>query len=276
MVSYQTFQPCPPLRYVVEHYWRSHGKLNAAIIQEFATPLLQGLTFNLKKLPESISDDHRVIRMNQSVYLFGQPTQSRISESNSAEIDIIGIKFSPVGIYRLTGIHMEHIANEIIDATDIWGNEIPLLCEKMAAAGNITAQLQILEAFLIEKLSHQHKLKRNPIIDHALQLLNHHQGNISIRALQEATFTTRKSLERAFLTQLGITPKLYARIIRFNHVKQLIESSPLMDWQEIAFQAGYYDHPHLVNEFRYFSGKTPGEYQQLVISLLAASKETQR
>ncbi|HEY9559732.1 MAG TPA: helix-turn-helix domain-containing protein, partial [Anseongella sp.] len=63
-----------------------------------------------------------------------------------------------------------------------------------------------------------------------------------------------------FLAQVGLSPKRYARICRFNMVRELFDKDPSRNWQEVAFSLGYYDQSHFIREFKEFSGKTPHEY----------------
>src|SRR5690606_36229445 len=91
-----------------------------------------------------------------------------------------------------------------------------------------------------------------------------------ISKLRQGVFTTKKTYERYFLNYMGVTPKQYANICRFNHVfKYLGTVSEQPDWHDIVAKFGYYDQSHLNREFKRYSGKTPSEFyllQNLAIS----------
>lgn len=85
------------------------------------------------------------------------------------------------------------------------------------------------------------------------------EGAVSISELRERTGLTKTRLARAFREQIGVPPKLYARILRFRRLLGLLNqgAGPLAD---LAFDAGYYDQPHMNAEFRELSGLTPREF----------------
>ena len=66
-----------------------------------------------------------------------------------------------------------------------------------------------------------------------------------------------------FKRQVGLTPKSYQKIIRFQKTIQDIESHTTIDWASIAYQSGYYDQAHFINDFRRLSGFSPNEYLNL-------------
>ena len=84
-------------------------------------------------------------------------------------------------------------------------------------------------------------------------------GAVSIAALREQTGQTKTRLTTAFREQIGVPPKLYARIHRFRRVLALLDESA-GPFAEIALTAGYYDQPHMNAEFRELSGFTPRDF----------------
>lgn len=197
--------------------------------------------------------------MGKYCYFFGQPTSPRLSISNPRGIDILGIKFKPTGINRLTGLSMRHLADDIVEADSIWGKEIELLCERLYESSGTGEMIWILERFLTRKLRQRNKAVGNPALEKAVELMCGRRF-YSLKDIQCLTNTTKKTLERYFLERVGLSPKRYARICRFNFVKAMFDKNPSLNWQEVAFSAGYYDQSHFIKEFKAFSGKTPREY----------------
>src|SRR3546814_14911432 len=74
---------------------------------EVPTPLMQGMTFNLNALAEDMIFPGKRLHMNRYCYLFGQPAAPRLSVSHFSGIDILGVKFKSMGMYRLTGLNMQ-------------------------------------------------------------------------------------------------------------------------------------------------------------------------
>src|SRR5690606_36426432 len=159
----------------------------------------------------------------------------------------------------LTGIDMRHLVDEIIEAESIWGIEVEWLCEKMFDASGDEEMVAVLEIFLVKKLRLRNKKIDNIALDAALNFMQNNQL-YAIKEIQEITYTTGKTLERYFFSQVGLSPKRYARICRFNTVKSIVDQDPSSNWPDIAFDMGYYDQSHFIKEFKEFSGKTPTEY----------------
>src|SRR3546814_262352 len=220
---------------------------------------MQGMTFNLNALAEDMSFPVKRLHMNRYCYLFGQPAAPRLSVSHFSGIDILGVKFKSMGMYRLTGLNMQHLADDIVEAESLWGNEVELLCEQMYESSGTGEMIWILEKFLCKKIRQQRKREKNLALQNALELMEGRRS-FNLREIQEQTHISKKTLERYFLAQVGLSPKRYARICRFNMVRELFDKDPSRNWQEVAFSLGYYDQSHFIREFKEFSGKTPHEY----------------
>ena len=257
---YNLYKPSFYLNHIVEHYWYSKIKLNDAIMRHHPASLMQGLAFNFNKYEEHHTYNGKTLQLNRQAYLFGQSTYSHLVK-NESMVDILGVKFKPLGIAKVTGINMENLADCIIPAESIWGRELNLLCDEMQSASNLQVTILVLEKFLLRK-SNQVKLHhRVNNVENALALIENSNGAINARSLQYETNTSRKTLERAFINYLGITPKLYSEITRFNQVKHCLDQDDLQqNLSGLAYDLGYSDGSHLSAEFKRFSNISPGEY----------------
>ncbi len=63
-----------------------------------------------------------------------------------------------------------------------------------------------------------------------------------------------------FRKHVGITPKSYLKIMRFQKAVNEIEAAPLIDWAGLSQECGFYDQSHFINDFKLFSGFTPQDY----------------
>ncbi len=97
------------------------------------------------------------------------------------------------------------------------------------------------------------------LIDKAIDIIFKYNGSIEINQPCKDLFTTERQLQRVFKKYIGVPPKIYARIIRFNYLFQLMKNpKPLLT--QMAFDAGYYDQSHLVRNFKNFTGEEPSGY----------------
>lgn len=88
-----------------------------------------------------------------------------------------------------------------------------------------------------------------------------HSGNISTRDLSSEFYYSEKHIRRLFLQYVGITPKIFSRIVRVNYALRLLQKNPtrLID---VATQAGFFDQPHFIHDFKTICGLSPEEYIQ--------------
>lgn len=260
MDFFNTYQPCKELEDIVELYWHFKSCLKQSLTQELHTPTFQALTFNLSGYPEDIVSEDKSLRMDKDCYLIGQPLSKRISISSPLGIDILGIKFTALGLCRLTGIDMKYISNQIIDATDIWGREIDLLYEEILSKNHIHDRIATIEHFLKKKKIAQSTNEKIRLLDHSIcQIKTSEMYDVS--ELRAHVYTTKKTYERYFLNFIGVTPKQYTNICRFNNVCKYLETiNKQPDWHYMVVKYGYYDQSHFIREFKRYSGKTPLEF----------------
>lgn len=273
MSFYNTYFPCEALQDIVEFYWHSKCDLNESLVQEMYTPTFQALSFNLSGWHEDIVSETTDLCMDKASYIIGQPLSKRVSVSNPNGINILGVKFTSLGLYLLTGIDMKHISDKIIDAAEIWNAEISLLHEEMLSKKTTYKQIAAIEHFLIGKRKQHCKDERIALLNHTLHQMEH--NNIfSVTHLRENNFISKKTFERYFQNYIGVSPKQYANICRFNNVRTYLDGlGTEADWNGIAFDFGYYDQSHLIREFKRYAGKTPSEYFYLPTNNLFSESE---
>lgn len=255
------FHPIPVLSDVVEYYLNYKIDPTQSAIQHYATPLMQGLVFNFHLQPQHHTFGDKTVTLKTQGYLFGQTTCPRVVTEDHNGVEVLGVMFKPLGITKITGINMEHMANQIIAADDIWGNGFEFLADAIQSAPTLEDAITVLENFLIQEYLRTNVKSRLDNTRYALSLITEQKGNIPVKLLQEKTSTTRKTLERSFMHTVGIHPKLYTRIVRFNAIKEHIDHNLCSEnLTSLALGFGFYDSSHFSAEFKNFCGITPTEY----------------
>lgn len=261
-MKYKVLYPSEKLAAIVDSYWYVASDYEPIRMQYFDTPILQTLAFNLKKNPDIHRFGDRIFHLTEAAYFFGQSISPREITTNGNGFELINVKLKDTGMYRLTGIPMVEMVNNIIPATSIWKDTASLVA-KMEKAETFESYVSILEEFLIPRI-----LKRKEYtletVEKAMTLIIQSGGTIDMNELQTQVNTSRKTLERAFYLFVGISPKLYARIIQFNEAKELMKREPGLSISDIAYQTGYYDNSHLALAFKSFSWHTPVSYLKLM------------
>jgi methylphosphotriester-DNA--protein-cysteine methyltransferase len=128
----------------------------------------------------------------------------------------------------------------------------------------------VLEKYLIRKIC-----KINPvpdIVDYAVKAIIQKKGIVSISQLSDDLCISPRQFRRRFTEKIGITPKMCARIKRFNYVTNL-SADAFANWMDMVHEGGYYDQAHFIRDFSDFSGKSPTEfmhYNQKMAQLMGA------
>jgi len=89
-------------------------------------------------------------------------------------------------------------------------------------------------------------------------------GEIKIDDLARQVELSERQLERKFVEQVGIPPKLYCRISRLDYALRLKEAKPQRTWTELTFLSGYFDQNHMVKDFKALAGTAPSEFFRLI------------
>ena len=167
----------------------------------------------------------------------------------------VRVGFHPGGLYRLLGISMAEMIDKSYDAADIFGNELREVNEKLQEAAGFDEINEVIEKFLLQKVS---VLKRLLPFDAAMLELLRYNGNISIEQIASLACVSLRQFERVSKERIGMPPKLFARLVRFSKAYRMRENFSNLSWTSIAYECGYFDQTHFIRDFKEFAGVAPG------------------
>jgi AraC-like DNA-binding protein len=189
----------------------------------------------------------------ENVALVGQHTvtNTRFVGRNFLTVLVV---FQPGALFRLTGIPSSEFVNKYLDADIFFGTEINSINEKLSTAADYTQMISIVENYL-STLIHKTSRTTEPVDKIGRSIIYGTSKSIDWYA-GEACLSHRQ-FDRIFVKRMGINPKLFYRIARFEKTYQLKNRSPELDWLSVALHTGYYDYQHLVKEYHDFTGYSP-------------------
>lgn len=167
------------------------------------------------------------------------------------------IGLTPVGAQRLLGVSMREITSHVVCLDDALGAAAATLRDKLLEAADWAECFGIAEGFLISAFDRSPPPP--PALDWALARMHATGGNLDIASLTDALGCSRRYLITAFNDHVGVPPKLFARILRFQRACSLADAGRL-GWSEVALRSGYYDQAHLIRDFHQFAGRTPASF----------------
>lgn len=186
--------------------------------------------------------------------IIGPQTTPVTLDLGSRHKDVV-VCLKPSGMYRLLGIPLHTIVDKDYDARLVLGFEVDVVIDQLSNAKTDDLKNQIIQKYLISKLD---SLKAALPFDMAMLELVRNTGNLRIESVATHACLSLKQFERESLKRIGIPPKFYSRMIRFSHAYKLKELNPNMSWSSITYQCGYFDQMHLIRDFKFFAGSTPG------------------
>ncbi|WP_437500915.1 helix-turn-helix domain-containing protein [Sorangium sp. So ce1099] len=184
-----------------------------------------------------------------------------ITIDTAEQREIIGAEFTPGGAFPFFGPDVEALGGAHVSLEAIWGREADLVRERVLEAKSPEARLRALESALaVRLLRPRAPPARDPAVDFALAAFADPSRACTVADVTGQLGMSAKRFIRSFTEQVGLTPKRYCRVRRFQQVISAIERGERVSWAGVAAACGYYDQAHFIHDFRAFAGLTPTEY----------------
>lgn len=210
------------------------------------------------------SDDDLTFVINNSTRPFsgimGVQSHMRGSFVFKGRFKIFNIQFKPIGFSSIFKTPAAVIMNKFYDAQDLFNHEIKELHEQLYEARDMEEMVGRAEKFLEDKLSSNKSHWKSQCLRRASDSLLSQPHAYTMEQLAFHSNMTLKTFERKFTDQVGLPPKLYSRIRRFNYALELKMYRPQLNWMDVCVQSGYYDQMHLIKDFKAFTGQTPSAF----------------
>jgi AraC-like DNA-binding protein len=174
--------------------------------------------------------------------------------------ELIGIVFHAGGTLPFIRDNTYSFTNCETSLEEIWGRCASNLRNDLREAPTPARKFDLLDAALLHRLAQSRQKLRDPVIDFALARLHELPNAITIASLSRQIGLSPRHLSQRFSEQVGVSPKLYCRIQRFQQAVQQMHRGVDIRWSELALACGYYDQSHFANDFRAFSGLSATAY----------------
>ncbi|MFI5671931.1 helix-turn-helix domain-containing protein [Streptomyces sp. NPDC051704] len=169
--------------------------------------------------------------------------------------EAIRLELTPLGAYRLVALPMSELTNRVVGLRDVLGPGAGTLTEQLAGTADWGARFDLLDTALSARI--ERGPDPAPEVSHAWQLLSRAGGAIPVGRIAAEVGWSQGHLIRRFTEQVGLTPKMSARVLRFHRAARLLTREDV-NLTEVTAACGFYDQAHLNREFRALAGTTPG------------------
>jgi AraC-like DNA-binding protein len=179
----------------------------------------------------------------------------------AGRVDLFGVTFRPGWASAFLRLPAAALTDQVLSLEQAWGRSGRALTEQLLEAPTVAARIRLVEQELWRRLAGLPASARTvpAIADHIVR----HRGAITVEQLCAAFGFSRQHLARQFRASVGLSPKLFCRVVRFQNALDRVTSSPPSGWARAALELGYYDQAHLIAEFKEFTGFTPAAYAAL-------------
>ncbi len=192
--------------------------------------------------------------------------------------DVLGTLLQPHAVKVHNGCHYfgvrflpgQHFFPGDLSFSDMVERTLPLedrrqgslLVERIATAAEFKERMDIfMEAYLPTYRSQMDRMIKNPVNQYAIRQILQGYGNIKICDLAESAGYSERNFNRIFTGEMGISPKKFCRIIRFQNALQALEEQGLRNQGLYDINAfGYYDEAHFIHDFKSFCGLSPVKF----------------
>ncbi|MEO6286857.1 MAG: helix-turn-helix domain-containing protein [Dyadobacter sp.] len=252
-MNYQVYPVPDPLKKYVRYFWSidfNDPVYNPKIIKILADRYPRLIFQNLDGRKPIITADGENL---PELFLSGIMT-SDTAYTVTSQYSHFGVSFYSHALKAMFRID----ANELTDVNPDLIHFCPKdLKQKLADAPDHQAKRNILAAFLITRLPDSRK-KVFSINDFIIA--DDIPENWNTSYLQTRFGMSERQLERQFKSKIGVSPKTFLRITRFEKALDIIKSPTFSSLTEVAYQLNYSDQSHFIREFKSFSGYTPQQF----------------
>jgi len=258
-VRYSSHIPRPPLSHFVDVLLHYDGYQQPHDKERLLPDGSMELVINLREEKVRMYDRQNIGQCQTFPGSIVIGAQSEFFVIDTAEqAAVIGVHFKPGGAFPFFKLPAGELHNEYVALETLWGRDAKDLRERLLEAPTADAKFGVLEQYLWKRVAKP--LERHPAVGFALREF---QGAAGARTVADVSgqigFSARHFIQ-VFADEVGMTPKLFCRVQRFQETVRRIGMGQRVGWAGMALDCGYFDQAHFIHDFRAFSGLNPSAY----------------
>jgi len=251
-MQYREFLPNSAIRAYVRYFWVLTDFTDYAMVKSFKI-IPDGIPALLfQDTPTGVFYDSQG-QFLPSLYLYGQAAKPR-EEFVKGPYRIIGAYLQPTALKTLFQIDAHEFTGQNIPLENIWNASI---LEQLINTNTVMEKIDIISTFLYQRI--QQLKYRDQQAEFASTLL---QSGKSLQEIQLAMHVSERTLERLVKEYIGLPPKTFSRIIRFQRSLDIMRQIDAKALTSLAYESNYFDQSHFIREFNAFTGTTPSSFLQ--------------
>ncbi len=189
------------------------------------------------------------------LFLYGQ-TLEPVSLDIEGRYKFIVFQLYPFASKYLLGIDPKELNDDCFDLLQINHIDIEAYKVRLINSDNLEEQVKIISE-LMQQLIKSNEVTENDIIQQAIAIIIKHRGQIKVKEVLEQLYITERTFERNFISEVGLTPKQFAKIIQFQYSLHKLSEAKFNKLIDVSFDCGFTDQSHFIRVFKKYTGQTP-------------------
>jgi AraC-like DNA-binding protein len=242
---FHLYKPGPPLSEFVNFFW---------VYERYVPP----------------HRDERLLPTGTSELVFSVDANGRVASGvsgarsealtldTSTPFSVIAVHFRPGGSFPFFGVPSTELRNQGVSLDLLWGRDAARLRDRLWEEKTADGRFDLLEEALLRRA--RGRFDRHAAVRYALDAFDRSNGMRPVGDVIQGIGLSIRRFGELFGSEVGLSPKAFCRIRRFNEVLRRIERSTDVRWADVAASCGYFDQAHFNHDFRTFAGLTPSAY----------------
>ena len=266
---FQVHNPVFPLQTFIKHLIYYEGFNPAHSMDRFLPDGNTEIIIDLTDNAQHIYDNETLTETQTCRHAWVSGVRTRpITIPSGKGSRMLIVAFKKGKAYPFYNLPMSELTDLVVDADLIFGKKIHTLREQLLNTTSVHQMFLLIEKFLSEQAgSPLHSSIPSNCIEYAVSNITNQPNIPGFQQLSSHIGYSQKHFIDLFKKHVGVPPKQYLKIMRFQKAIQEIEGNQLIHWRNIALESGFYDQAHFINDFKDFSGFTPNEYMKGKIKL---------
>jgi AraC-like DNA-binding protein len=175
------------------------------------------------------------------------------------DVYFLGIRFKPVGITAFVSSPIHEFTDHRIDLTLVDSLFDNSFHKDLPEKKSLSEKIKHIDGYFLKKLKHAFKLESQ--IVYAVDLIKQTNGLLSPAEIASKACLSTRHFERKFKSAIGVAPKTFCKVIKFKHTMSYLKQHPSNSLYSVAIECGYFDHAHMIKEFKFLSGDSPSLFR---------------
>jgi AraC-like DNA-binding protein len=197
-----------------------------------------------------------------TIFLYGQ-TLRPAALSVEGPFSCIVFQLYPFASKYLLGVNPRELQDDCFDLLQLSHVNVRKACSNLGQSENLEHQIETISELMLKLVQHN-KIRMDDRIQQAVHSILANKGAVVINQLIEDLHVTERTFERNFLSEVGLTPKQFAKIVRFQYALHKLTTEKFEKLTEIGLDSGFADQSHFNREFKRYTGQTPSYYLEQI------------